>query len=96
MYPKTNCVAVTEDYIGESATFTYDKWIEHSFVEYLQQKNLRETDQPTMYTKIYQCFCRYEDSQGVGNDKTYSDGEQILPICQQYFDDQVNSLSADD
>lgn len=64
MYPKTDCVAVNQDYVGEQATFTFDKWIEHSFSEYVQQKNLRETDQPTTYTKILQCFCRYEESLG--------------------------------
>jgi hypothetical protein len=60
LYPKTDCEANNADYIGDSAIFTYEKWIEHSFGEYLQQKNLRETDQPTTYSEIYQCLCRYE------------------------------------
>lgn len=66
-------------------------WEKDAFKEYIVNQEYASKHQQTHYTETLQCFCKYQDERGGARDKMYYFGAQQSKICENYFQDYVNT-----
>ena len=91
-YPKVNCSLTISDMSGNM-----DLWQKQAIEEFQINTALEAADKRTRYEDQLQCFCKYQDAQGVNKkfvyEQTNTAGDTTFsePICQTYTNDILKS-----